>query len=192
MSVGGQNNVTSFTKVDSARGIPFEDLERLNSYERPAFGGTSSITGGSDRTHRISASLLFDFPYQVRISTVTTAESGFWYDDSIDPRERRYVEGPWNFNTNLRVEKSLGYGRYQAKLFLDVHNVLDKENILGFQTKWPEDQTLWREGGTSVWKGGEVGPKEDPTGQFARAVFDDGSPVFGPARTLYGGVEFAF
>ena len=191
MSAGGLNNVTTFTKADSANGIPFDDLERLNSYERPAFGGGSSITGGSDRTHRISASLLFDLPYRAKISSVITAESGFWYDDSIDPRERHYVEGPWSFNTNLRIEKSVGYGRYQAKLFLDVQNLLDRENILGFHTKWTQDRTLWREGGTSAWQG-EVDPKEDPTGQFGRVVFDDGSPVYGPARTLYSGIEFAF
>ncbi|HSQ74727.1 MAG TPA: TonB-dependent receptor, partial [Bacteroidota bacterium] len=97
---------TSFSTAngDSARlsgNLPFEDVMFYNKVQNNVVGGASTLTGGFDRTHRITYQLVLGFPEDITLSSVGTFQSGFFYAlRNVDPRTvgRELGEAPWNKN----------------------------------------------------------------------------------------------
>lgn len=125
--------------------------------------------------------LMFDFPIDIQLSTLTTYRS-HWYFTPIEVADPRYEEsqgGDYFLQTDLRVNKRFGLGKYTAGVFFEALNVFDRENILTFDTYNSSDQALYEKSGF-------------PYGNFNRPVNQYGSPFAGIARELYAGIEFWF
>jgi hypothetical protein len=186
-SIGAGGNPTAFSTGagDSAKyagQLPWDDMKYFNTIERNVLGGSSNITGGYDRPHRITYNLVMRFPYEVTLSSVGTFQSGFLYAKTLaDPRVRELGESPWNKKVDIRLEKAFtleGIGRFA--IYADVINVFDSQNILSYNTS-----NL----GLTAWES-----KGDPTGgpTINRPVSQDGSLVYDVPREVYFGVILNF
>jgi len=163
--------------------IPFEDRDQWNTYLANVNGGGNPLESGYDREHRFALTFLLDLPYDVDVSGISTAESGFWYNvtqTSDDPREREQRKSPWTYRTDLRISKGfdLGGSRY-GRIFLEGRNIFDTENILTWDNYNQESTRLWEE-------------EEDPTGDLNRPTLLSGLPIFDIAREFYFGIDFSF
>lgn len=182
---------TSFSTAagDSARlggDLPFEDINFYNKVFVNVQGTNSTLTGGYDRTHRITYTLLLSFPEEIRLTSIGTFQSGFFYPLTlVDPRisSRELGEGPWNTMVNLRLEKGFTISGLRAAVFVDVKNVFDAENILGY------DRTTT---GSSLWETSLAAGTPDPTGDKKRPVGPDGSLFYDIPREMYFGVRVEF
>jgi len=194
--VGGsaEDQRTSYdTKKDSVKfgtRLPWEILDAYNSYEQHVLGQTSSVlSGGYDRPHRITASLFFDFPLGITLSTVATASSGFYYRKaSADPtgRLRTLDTSPWMVTTNLRaswrITDVVKIGGIRANLFYEVRNLFDRENILAYASRsftGALDGVVWEKA-------------KDPEGHIAFPTDDYGHLFYDIAREQYIGFEISF
>jgi hypothetical protein len=180
---------TAFNALaDSAAGINFDDRFTFNTYEINVGAGGNALTGGFDREHRLSLSLLAEFPYGFTASLITQAESGFNYRvtaTSTDLRSRETDRGPWTFNTDLRLTKSVKFAQgYSGSAFFEVRNLFDRENVLSYETTLPTDQAKWEQ---SVKDG-----KPDPTGTLNRAFSQEGISLYGPPRVVNIGATLDF
>jgi hypothetical protein len=174
---------------DSAKyggGLPFGNASNFTGYEGPVLGGSSSSFAGYDRQNRLSLILFFDFlrpisslPVDFRLSTFTTAQSGFFYPLTlVDPRARRIGQAPWDVRTDLRFEADFTAGGLQLVPYIEVKNLFNTLNIMGYERNIA-GQLLWETKGI-------------PTGRSGTAVFADGSNAYGIAREVYLGVSFKF
>ncbi|MCW5895142.1 MAG: TonB-dependent receptor [Bacteroidetes bacterium] len=179
-------NVTTFSSAsDSARyngQLPFDDIRSFNTIERNVLGGSSTLTGGYDRTHRIAFNLLFRFPLGISLSGVGMFQSGFYYPLTLgDPRARELGVAPWNRRIDLRVEKVFTVERIaRIALYVDIMNAFNWTNIAAYNSS-----TL----GQEAWE--KYG---DPTGgsKINRAVTQDGSMVYDNPREFYFGMNITF
>ncbi|MBI4417316.1 MAG: TonB-dependent receptor [Ignavibacteriales bacterium] len=186
-----QKMQTSFSTAngDSARlagDLPFEDINFYNKVFVNVQGTNSTLTGGYDRTHRITYTLLLTFPEDIRLTSIGTFQSGFFYPLTlVDPRvsSRELGEAPWNKMVNLRLEKGFTFSGLRAAVFIDVKNVFDWENILGY------DRTTT---GTSKWETSLAAGEPDPTGDRKRSVGPDGTLFYDIPREFYFGVRVEF
>jgi len=186
-------NQTSFSTAggDSALyggQLPWDDTKTFNTIEQNVRGGASTLTGGYDRTHRITYNIFLRFPVDITLSAVGTHASGFFYPlTDADPRSRELGEGPWTHRVDMRLEKGFtlqGIGR--LAVFVDLANAFNSVNILAY------NQT---ELGQQEWE-----RKGDPTGgpTINRAVgksgsnASDGSLIYDVPREVYFGVNFTF
>ncbi len=80
---------------------------------------------------------------------------------------------------DARLEKAFSFSGKRVGVFLDVKNLLNRENILGFATFT----------GTSSLKFYEQG---DPTGEFNRIILPEGVSVYDSPRQAYIGAYFEF
>lgn len=184
VSAGG--NTTSFSTVggDSAKyggELPWDAIRFFNTIEQNIQAGNSTLTGGYDRPHRITYTLMMTFPFDIMLSSVGRFESGFYYRSVLtDPRARELAVGPWTKQVDVRLEKvfDLPYGR--ASVFLDILNVFDWENVLAYDNS-NVGQLIWERTG-------------DPTGgpSAPRPVTQDGSMIFDIPREIYFGLTFNF
>lgn len=163
--------------------IPFEDRNQWNTYSANVNGGGNPLESGYDREHRLALTFLIDLPYDVDITGISTAESGFWYDvtaTSTDPREREQKRSPWSYRTDLRISKgfNLGGSRF-GRIFLEGRNIFNTENILTWDNYNIASTALWEEEG-------------DPTGDLNRATQLSGLPIYDIAREFYAGIDFSF
>ena len=189
MALRGQNKTAFNAAVDSAiygGRIPFEDAKYWAGYEMNITGGRSSSFTGYDRPHRISVALFFDFsgfgnlPVDLRLSTFTTAASGFLYPLSLeDPRSRKLGVAPWNIRTDMRIEAGVKLAGLRVSPFIEIRNVFDRANIIGYDNSTNEGQVLWEQKGI-------------PTGPLATVVFRDGSSAYDIAREVYFGIKIDF
>lgn len=161
--------------------LPFGDAKSFKQYEINVGGGMSVLGLGFDRTHRIGYALLFQFPYEIMFNVVGTYASGFLYTNpTVDNRTARQLEtAPSNSSVDVRLEKAFVFGSKRLGIFMDVKNLFNKQNILGYATGT----------GTSQLKFYNTG---DPTGDYSRAILEDATSVYDLPRQVYIGAYFEF
>jgi hypothetical protein len=186
-----QKMQTSFSTAggDSARlagDLPFSDLNFYNKIQTNVEGTNSTLTGGYDRTHRITYTLLLSFPEDIRLTSIGSFQSGFYYPLTlVDPRisSRELGQAPWNKMVDVRLEKGFTFSGLRAAVFIDIKNLFNWENILGY------DRTTT---GISLWETSLAAGTPDPTGSQKRAVGPDGSLFYGIPREFYFGARVEF
>lgn len=160
---------------------------------------SNPLAGGYDRTHRFSGTFLFMLPFNVYLTAIGNAMSGFkyfptentendpWFD--ISPKLR---EGPWNYWLNLRLSWERKIGSMRVQPFAEMRNVTNKKNILAYNnTPFNEsyDQTIFELGRDGQ---PDTGDEQDPEGYW-RVPFDWlGRPLYGSARQILVGLEIGF
>jgi len=196
---------TSFSTAngDSARlggDLPFEDLRFYNNVERNVLGANSTLSGGYDRTHRIGYQFILSFPEDIKVSSVGTFQSGFFYTlTTEDPRVsgRELGEGPWNEMVNLRIEKGFSLGtNIRVAVYADIQNLFNWTNILAYDNT-TTGQGLWER--SNKEEAVDINgvhyvqtPGPDPTGSAKRPVGPDGSFFYDIPREFYFGVRLDF
>ena len=126
--------------------------------------------------------LLFEFPMDIQLSTITTYNSPFYYQPitkEINLRYNEYEKGDSFFQTDIRFTKNISLGKYRAGVFFEALNVLDRLNVLWFDTYLSDGQIRYEDTG-------------EPWGTFNRPVDQMGNPFAGIAREVYAGIEFYF
>ncbi len=194
---GGQR--TTFTGVDSlnyGNKLPYNDFIYYNKVQNNVVGGQSILTGGYDREHRLSYTLVLGFPYEIQLSSIGTFQSGFYYplQYTVDPRvaSRQLGQSPWTKQVDFRLEKAFRVEGMRLAIYADVKNAFNWVNILGY------DNTV---SGAQRWEttvagkvvdasGAEVGP--DPTGTYQRPISLDNSLFYDFPREYYFGVRVEF
>jgi hypothetical protein len=180
------NDVTSFSTAagDSVKFgglIPFGSYAYYDRIQQNVTGANSTLTGGYDRTHRITASVFLRADYDIHVSLLGKFASGFFYSKAFaEPRSRELGISPWTKQVDARVEKGFTFGKTRAAVFVEVKNLLDSQNILTyFVSPDGKGQELWEKQG-------------DPTGPDKRATTLDGSHIYDIARQIYLGVSVNF
>ncbi len=182
---------TSFSTAagDSARlggDLPFGDLRFYNKIQTDVQGTNSTLTGGYDRAHRITYTLVLSFPEDIQLSSVGTFSSGFYYPLTlVDPRvsNRELGVAPWNKMVNVRLEKLFTIANVRLGVFIDVKNIFNAENILGY------DRTTT---GIALWEQSVKTGSPDPTGSLKRPVGPDGTTFYDIPREIYFGARLEF
>ncbi len=174
-------NKDRFAPTDGT--IPFNDRNQWNTFSVNITGGGNALDSGFDREHRLTLTALMNLPFGIDVSSISTAQSGFWYflsQTSTDPRGRQQDRSPWNYRTDLRLSKGLKLGgsRY-GRIFFEGRNIFNQQNILTWDAYNPASTLLWEN-------------KQDPTGDLRRPTTADGLPLFDIARELYFGIDFSF
>ncbi|MFH0991719.1 MAG: TonB-dependent receptor [bacterium] len=181
---GGAANKTAFARntADSIfTQLPFGDAKYFKQYEINVGGGSSVLGQGFDRTHRLGYVLSFQFPYEVIFNVVGTYTSGFLYTNpTVDNRTARQLEtAPSNSMVDVRLEKGFTFAGKRLGIFMDVKNLFNKMNILGYATAT----------GASTLKFYQTG---DPTGEYNRIILEEGTSVYDLPRQVYVGAYFEF
>lgn len=125
-------------------------------------------------------SLLWDFPFDVKLSTVGTYKSPWRYAQQVDVVNARYenrLDGEYFLQFDMRLTKYVTIAGFRGGIFFEMLNALDRENILTFDNY--SNTNLYET------KGNAWGIFNRPTNQY-------GSPLAGIAREMYFGVEVAF
>ncbi|MGA9363599.1 MAG: TonB-dependent receptor [Bacteroidota bacterium] len=161
--------------------LPFDDAKNYKAYLINIGGGQSVLGAGFDRTHRVGFTLFFQFPAEISLSAVGTYASGFLYTNpTVDNRTaRQLVTAPSNSQLDLRLEKAFSFSGRRIAAFLDVKNVFNKKNILGYATGTGTSQILFYKTG-------------DPTGDYHRSILEEGTSVYDLPRQVYLGFYFEF
>lgn len=163
--------------------IPFDDRYQFNTYSKNITGGGNALDSGFDREHRLTLTFLLDLPFDIDVTGISTAQSGFWYDLSVtgtDPRERQQKRSPWTYQTDLRLAKGFKLGGARlGRIFLEGRNIFDTQNILTYDSSTIPGIRLWEE-------------KQNPTGELNRATTVDGISLYDIAREWYFGIDFSF
>jgi len=181
---GPAPNKTSFARntADSVfTQLPFSDAKNFKQYLINVGGGASVLGTGFDRTHRLGYALSLQFPYDVLLNVVGTYASGFLYTNpTVDNRTARRLEtAPANSMVDVRLEKAFVFSGKRIGVFMDVKNVFNKENILAYATYTGASQLKFYTTG-------------DPTGEYNRAILEEGTSVYDMPRQVYLGAYFEF
>ncbi len=181
---------TTFTTTDSLlynNKLPFDDFVYYNKVQNNITGNTSTLTGGYDREHRISYTMVLGFPYDIQLSSVGVFQSGFYYPLSytVDPRvsARQLGQAPWTKQVDFRLEKGFSIDNVRFAVYADVKNAFNWVNIIGY------DNTV---SGASIWEYSNIDGNPDPTGQYKRAISLDNSLFYDFPREYYFGVRLEF
>ena len=161
--------------------LPFGDAKSFKQYEINVGGGASVLGAGFDRTHRVGYALSFQFPFDIALNVVGTYASGFLYTNpTVDNRTARQLEtAPSNSMVDLRLEKAFSIAGKRIGVFMDVKNLFNKENILAYATATGASQLKFYQTG-------------DPTGEYNRAILEEGTSVYDMPRQVYIGAYFEF
>ena len=181
---GPAPNKTSFARntADSVyTQLPFNDAKNFKQYEINVGGGASVLGAGFDRTHRLGYALSFQFPLEIMLNVVGTYASGFLYTNpTVDNRTARQLEtAPSNSMVDIRVEKAFVFAGKRLGVFMDIKNLFNKENILAYATATGASQLKFHTTG-------------DPTGEYNRAILEEGTSVYDMPRQVYIGAYFEF
>ncbi len=175
------SNRTSFT--DATNGavvtIPFSNSDEFKNFPQNVRGGGSTLTGGYDRTHRFLLRSVATVPFGINVGLNGSLESGFLYPRVVgaDPRDRELLTGPTNYRLDARVEKRFSFtSRFGLDLYADVTNLTNKQNIVAYEAFTPNGPAVFQTTGS---------PGE-------RLILQDGSSLYGPARTVYFGTRLRF
>ncbi len=177
--ITGQN-VNNFIGDPNQIGqLPFDNVKNFEYFPQRVTGGTSTLTGGYDRTHRVVLRALGGLPYDINIGIVGTFESGFLYPPSIgvDPRDRSLLTAPSNYRLDARVEKrfiinkSIGFDVY-----LDATNITNRYNIVAYESNTPSGPVRFQE-------------SHNPG---SRLILNDGTAIYGAARNIFFGIRAHF
>jgi hypothetical protein len=181
---------TTFTGTDSLlynNKLPFDDFVYYNKVQNNVTGNTSTLTGGYDREHRISYTMVLGFPYDIQLSSIGTFQSGFYYPlaYTVDARvsSRQLGQAPWNKQVDFRLEKGFSIDNMRFAIYADVKNAFNWVNIIGY------DNTI---SGASIWELSDKDGNPDPTGLYKRAVSLDNSLFYDIPREFYFGFRFEF
>lgn len=195
---------TTFNVGDSVKynnKFPFGDFVYYNKVQNDVSGSQSTLTGGYDRTHRITYTLAMEFPEDIVLSSLGTFQSGFFYPISatVDPRVsgRTLGTAPWNKMVDARLEKGFRFSNMRVAVFAEVRNLFNWVNIIGYDNTL-SGSTLWEstngQGTTLIQpkdaNGNPMGP--NPVGNFARPLGQDGSWFYDIPREFYFGVRLDF
>ena len=177
---------TSFTyKSDAdiaAFDVALDNKEAFNTYEGNVNGGGNPLVSGYDRAHRLGLSLMAELPAEVMLSLITTAESGFHYNITAttdDPRARESDRAPWNMRSDLRFSRSFPVVGQSVGAFLEVRNLLGRENILTFDNRNIPSRAKWEE-------------DQDPTGDLNRGFTQEGQAIYDIPRMVNLGFTVDF
>jgi len=181
---GPSPNKTTFARntADSVyKQLPFGDAKSFKQYEINVGGGMSVLGAGFDRTHRVGYAVSFQFPFEIMLNVIGTYASGFLYTNpTVDNRTARQLEtAPSNSMVDIRLEKGFVFAGKRLGVFMDIKNLFNKENILGYATGT----------GTSTLKFFNTG---NPTGDYNRSILEDGTSVYDMPRQVYLGAYFEF
>jgi hypothetical protein len=80
---------------------------------------------------------------------------------------------------DVRLEKAFVFSGKRIGVFMDVKNVFNKENILAYATYTGASQLKFYTTG-------------DPTGEYNRAILEEGTSVYDMPRQVYVGAYFEF
>lgn len=176
--------------------LPFGDFTYYNKVQNDVSGGQSTLTGGYDRTHRITYTLSAEFPEDIILSSLGTFQSGFFYPIfyPADARVagRKLATAPWNKMVDLRLEKGFRFESMRVAVFAEVKNLFNWTNIIGYDNTVSGAQ-LWESsnsGNGTTLTPATTGP--DPTGTMKRALGADGSWFYDIPREFYFGVRLDF
>lgn len=169
--------------ADAANGIPFDDRYQWNTFPVNITGGGNALASGFDREHRMSMTFLVDLPYDIDVTGISSAQSGFWYflsNTTTDLRGREQKRSPWSYRTDLRLSKGFNFGGARfGRLFVEGRNIFNQSNILTWDNFDIASTVLWEK-------------DQNPTGTLNRPTTADGIPLYDIARELYFGVDFSF
>jgi outer membrane receptor protein involved in Fe transport len=200
------NQQNSFSGTDSVKfndQLPMSNFADYNKVQNNVVGGNSNLTGGYDRTHRISYVLMMNLPYDINLSSVGTFQSGFQYAlyyTIADARiqNRTFTSSPWNKQIDFHLEKGFTFSGLRVAVFADLKNAFNWVNIVNY------DNTTT---GAEVWERSTAGQSRlvsqgvsstnidgtpDPTGTQRRAVSTDGTLFYDIPREYYVGVKIEF
>lgn len=125
-------------------------------------------------------SLLWDFPFDIKLSTIATYKSPWRYQKRLNVVNLRYEEmldGEDFFQVDLRLTKYVTLWGIRGGLFFEMLNAFDRENILTYDNYG--DSNVYELNG-------------NPWGILNRPVDQYGSPLAGIAREMYVGFEVSF
>jgi len=148
--------------------VAVDNKESFNTYEANVNGGGNPLVSGFDRAHRIGLSLMALLPVEFKMSLISTAESGFYYnktETSENARERETDSAPWNLRTDLRFSRNFALSGTSLGAFLEVRNLFDRKNILTFDNRNNASRRQWEE-------------DQDPTGDLNRAFTPQGQAIY--------------
>lgn len=192
---------TLFNAADSVKysnKLPFGDFQYYNKVQNDVAGGQSTLTGGYDRTHRITYTMALEFPEDIILSSLGTFQSGFFYP-IVYPADARvagrlYATAPWNKMVDVRLEKGFTFSGVRFAVFAEVKNLFNWVNIIGYDNTVSGAQ-LWEAtngNGTTLTNplgGTGVATGPDPTGTYKRALGQDGSWFYDIPREYYFGIR---
>ncbi len=167
--------------------LPFDDLRFYNTIEVNVLGSSSTLTGGYDRAHRISYTLSLEFPEDIRVASVGTFQSGFYYPITLTDTRiigRQLGVSPWNKMVDLRIEKGFTIAGARIAVFGDIKNLFNWTNITGYDNA--------TSGSPIKWENSIIAGEPDPTGIALRPVGGDGSLFYDIPREFYFGVKVNF
>jgi outer membrane receptor protein involved in Fe transport len=176
------SNVTRFQADDPSlenNQLPFDNTENFEHFPQGVTGGPSTITSGFNRRHRGLLRAVAEVPFGITVGVDGRAESGVLFRKVIgtDPRDREFGTGPANYRLDLRLQKQFDLPQgYAVRVFLDVTNLTDRDNVLAFNSRAPDGAERFQRTGNP----GEL------------LVLQDGSPVYGTARNIYFGTRVQF
>jgi hypothetical protein len=184
---------TLFTAADSLKfgnTLPFGNFQYYNKVQNNVTGSSSTLTGGYDRTHRISYVLVLGLPEDIQLSSIGTFQSGFYYPITnanvvSDARVlgRELGTSPWNKMVDFRLEKGFRFDNLRFAIFAEVKNAFNWVNIIGY------DNTV---SGTDLWQISNKAGSPDPTGIHQRSIGPDGSWFYDIPREFYFGARLDF
>jgi hypothetical protein len=126
-------------------------------------GGGNALDSGFDREHRLALTFLMNFPWDIDVTGISTAQSGFWYNvvyTTTDPRGRQQEHSPWSYRTEMRLSKGFNLGGSRlGRIFVEGRNLFSQYNVLAWDNYNINSGRLWEE-------------KQDPTGDLNRATTD--------------------
>jgi len=200
-STTAKTNTTLFNASDSAKynlQLPWTDFTYYNKVETDVAGGQNTLTGGYDRTHRITYTLAIEFPEDIILSSLGTFQSGFFYPISFptDLRTAGRVFGtaPWNKMVDVKLEKGFRFQGMRFALYAEVKNLFNWTNIIGYDNTASGYQ-LWEATNgqgttlTNPYYANTTASGPDPTGLYKRAIGLDGSWFYDIPREYYFGVR---
>ncbi len=163
--------------------LPLGDVVLWDKSNIEIPGGLSTLTAGFNRTQRVTCALTFSFPWDIRLSGTGMFNSGFWYPERLKSgRTLSYAQAPWNRRIDVRLEKAFPLsGTVHLDLFVDILNLFNWTNILGYYDYYLADQAAWEIQG-------------DPTGgsPINRPVTFEGTLLYDIPREAYFGVRIGF
>ncbi len=177
--IAGANTRDFIAPDGTVTTLPFDDAVDYKNFPQNVRGGSSTLTGGYDRTHRLVLRSVASLPYELSLGLTGSLESGFLYPREInaDPRDRELLTGPTNYQIDLRLEKRFTFqGRYGVDVYVDITNLTDRDNIIAYETATIGTRQVFEEFG-------RPGP---------RLITSDGTSLYGPARNVFFGARLRF
>jgi outer membrane receptor protein involved in Fe transport len=169
---GIPTDVANFLKISGRLSYTYSKVKG----DENLLGGSSNLTSGYNRDHRVVYTLSMLFPYDISVTSIGTFQSGFWYLKQLGGDE--YAQGPWNKQIDLRIEKAFKISTFKLAVYMDVRNLFNTENIIAYDNSST---------GYEVWE-----KNSDPTGQYNHSVSADGSLYYDIPREVYLGVSLDF